>query len=187
MDAVGAEVEKEHSNVFLSLPSFEEKVGVAFDPDEVEMIALYRGNNLYLRPLSRKLRLLLGKEKAVATKLSLPEMVRDEASRGSSANPTLLISERPFGKPTDTFLLNVKGKVISGRFPESRGDRAKMGILLFLRKGGIRTYQFSVEENGVDVCFHTLTERQYKAAKKSVEEKLKAAGQKKAAKKVGDL
>ena len=180
--------EQESDKVFLSVPGFEKKIGVVFEAEEVEMVALYRGNNLYLRPLSRKLRLLLGREKAVTTKtLSLPEMVADEAVPGEQRAPSLLISERAFGKPADTFLLNLKGKVISGRFSESRGDQTKMGVVLFMGKKGMHIYQFSVDADGIVAHFSTLTEQQYKSAKKSVEKKLKAAGQKKAAKKVGDL
>ncbi|MCY4577152.1 MAG: hypothetical protein OXB96_01805 [Candidatus Kaiserbacteria bacterium] len=183
-----ASAEANDSAVFLTLPGFEEKVGVAFDAKEVEMVAVYRGNNLYLRPLSRKLRLLLGKEKAVATKtLSLPNLIRDEAARGKGETPALLISERAFGKPADTFLLRVKGKVISGRFPKEKGNQSQVGVALFMGKKGVHLYCLYVSEESVEVNFRTLTERQYKAAKKSVAEKLKAAGQKKAAKKVGDL
>ncbi len=186
--AANSDSDKEESAVFLSLPGFEKKIGVVFEAEEVEMVALYRGNNLYLRPLSRKLRLLLGREKAVATKtLSLPAMVADEAMHGEQRAPSLLISERAFGKSADTFLLNLKGKVISGKFQESRGDETKMGIVLFMGKKGMHIYRFSVGKDGVDVWLSTLTEQQYKSAKKSVEKKLKAAGQKRAAKKVGDL
>lgn len=175
------------SAVYLSLPGFQEKVGVAFNAKKVEMVAVYRGNNLYLRPLSKKLRMLLGKEKAVATKtLSLPEMIAEEAARGEEAPSSLLISRRSFGKPTDTFSLNLKGKNVSGRFTEERGNNAQIGIVLFLGEGA-HIYRFSVDAEGLTARLHTLTGQHYKAAKKSVKEKLKAAGQKKAAKKVGKL
>ena len=187
--AFNAESDEKTDTVFLSFPGFEEKAEVAFNAKEVEMVALYRGNNLYLRPLSGKLRLWLGTQKAVATKtLSLPKMVAEEAAHGRRKPASMLISKRPFTNPGDTFFFLVSGrKNISGKFMFPRGDKTQMGIILFLRKKGVHVYQFSVKEKGVVASLHTLSEKQYKTAKKRLEKKLKAAGQKSAAKKVEKL
>ena len=178
------------SEILVSLPGFEKKIGIKFNPEKVDMVAIYRGNSLYLRPFSKKLKLLLGVKKAVATKtLSLPKMVAEEAMRGRQESSTLLVSDRPFIKPVDTFLIDLEDKVVSGRFAKNRGDGKKIGVILFLKKKGVHLYQFIIKEDGDDVVasFHTFTEQQYKSAKKSVEKKLKAAGQRSAARKVDKL
>lgn len=184
-----AESNEKTDTVFLSFPGFEEKAGVAFKPKEVEMVALYRGNNLYLRPFSKKMRVLLGTQKAVATKtLSLPKMVAEEVGHGRRIPASLLISKRSFANPDDAFFfLTSRGKNISGKFTSPRGDREQAGIILFLGKKGVHIYRFSIREEGVAASFHTLSEKQYKTAKNRVERKLKAAGQKSAAQKVGEL
>ena len=174
--------------ILLSLPGVEGQVGIPFDQDEVEMVALYKGNTIYLRPFIRKFRLLFGKEKAVRTKtLSLPEVVEREAMRGTERKVAVFVSKQPFRGDFRFLLRNKKtGGVdfLTGELIEKVGNQEKLGVILFNKNGEAHVYQITL---GSSISFHTLTKEQLKSAKKSVERTLKAAGQKNAAKKVGKL
>ena len=179
--------------VLLSLPGLEKKVGVRFNEDEVKMVALYQGNNLYLRPIaSKKLRFLLGKEKAVAPKvraLSLPSLVAEEAARGRQKHSFgIRVSGRSFPDAADTFAIRFRKKMVSGHFREDRGNPKESGIVLFLKEGGTHIYQLTIcEGGGIGVSLHTLSKQQSETARKSVERKLAVAGEKLAAEKINQM
>ena len=171
------------SVIFVPVVGYKKQVGVSFDRSEVNMVALYQGNNMYLRPFSKTLRILLGKEEAVCTKtIQLPELISKEAVHGTGKPFTLIIADKKENTDFELHFEEKKNlKVINGRFELSRGDTTKTGILFLKKDGSVSIYGFSASERGVRASLHTLTKAQYDAAKKRVVKKLKSAGRKTAA------
>lgn len=179
--------EESNAAVFLAVPGYEKKIGIPFNQDAVEMVALYRGNNLYLLPFTWVKKRLIGSDgKAVTPEpLSIPKMVEEEVRRGKQSSTRITVLDKKFAKETDTFFIQTKnGEAYSGKFKRDRGDINENGVALFTKEGEVHIYQISHKSDKISISFHILSSQQYKAAKKRVRKKLQTAGHTSAAKKM---